>query len=415
MTQDELQAHIQSIEDRILRKDQEISRDDAAIIKCDSNIMSAERLIARTKSESMQRTYQRRIDSNKKDKLRHQELKKKHQQELNRLKRDLLSAQRQLEQLPSEKNEPTITTQPTTHMEKIYQIFVSSTYEDLKMERQEVMAAVVSTGNVPIGMEYFPAGNASPFDYIKQQIDGADYYILIVAGKYGSINDETGISYTEMEFDYAVSKNVPVAVLLYKDISQLRGAQLENTDERRRLLEAFRDKARKGRMAAFWEDEKDLKLKVKEAIDNLIKTSPRTGWIRADQAVIVQQNILDADLLEKEIEIDVDATEATINLSDEVPTHHYRTNVKGLLDIIVPAISTPKSESAIDDAFNIYYPSIKEDSLSAIKACLLKYKLIETNTLIISNDGIYTVWSVTSFGRSLWAQSNWDAKVMWNL
>ena len=121
--------------------------------------------------------------------------------------------------------------------------------------------------------------------------------------------------------------------------------------------------------------------------------------------MVVQQNSLDADLLEKEIEIDVDVTEGTIYLSDEVPSPPYRTNVKSLLDIIVPAISTPKSESAIDEAFNIYYPSIKEDSLTAIKACLLKYKLIETNTLIIPNDGIYTAWSVTPWGRSLWAQN----------
>lgn len=405
MTQDELQTHIHSIEDRIQRKEQELSKDDAAIIKCDSNIMATEQNMARTKSDALRKTYQRRIESNKKDKLRHQEQKNRHQQELNRLKRDLLSAQRQLDKLPTEKNDAPITAQPTAHMEKIYQIFVSSTFEDLKMERQEVMAAVVSTGNVPIGMEYFPAGNASPFDYIKQQIDGADYYVLIVAGKYGSINDETGISYTEMEFDYAVSKGVPVAVLLYKDLNQLRGSQLETTDERRNKLEAFRKKVQQGRMAASWENEIDLKLKVKEAIDNLIKNSPRTGWIRADQAVVVQQNSLDADLLEKEIEIDVDVSDGTFYLSDEVTPPPYRTNIKNLLDIIVPAISTPKSESAIDEAFNIYYPSIKEESLSVIKACLLKYKLIETNTLIIPNDGIYTAWSVTPLGRSLWAQN----------
>ena len=405
MTHEELQAQIRSLEDQIQRKELEISRDDSAIIKCDSNIISTERGMSRTKSESMIKTYQRRIESNKKDKLRHQEQKNRHQQDLNRLKRDLLSAQRQMDSLPSETSDTSMSKPSTTHMEKIYQIFVSSTYEDLKMERQEVMAAVVSTGNVPIGMEYFPAGNASPFDYIKMQIDGADYYILIVAGKYGTINDETGISYTEMEFDYAVAKGLPVAVLLYEDLNQLTGEQLENTDERRGKLEAFRKKVCKGRMAAFWVDYRDLKLKVKEAIDNLIKYSPRTGWVRADQAVIVQQNSLDAHLLEEEIEVDVDVADGTIYLSDEVPAPTYRINVKRLLDIIVPTISVPKSESAIDEAFNIYYPSIKENSLTAIKACLLKNKLIETNTLIIPNDGVYTAWSVTPLGRSLWAQS----------
>lgn len=187
-------------------------------------------------------------------------------------------------------------------MDKIYQIFVSSTYEDLKMERQEVMAAVVSTGNVPIGMEYFPAGNAAPFDYIKKQIDGADYYVLIVAGKYGSINEETGISYTEMEFDYAITKGVPVAVLLHKDISKLSGAQLEiDNPQKKKLLDAFREKVRNGRMVAFGEDEKDLRSQVKDAINSMIVESPRTGWVRADRAISISQEKIDEDFLEKTI------------------------------------------------------------------------------------------------------------------
>lgn len=301
--------------------------------------------------------------------------------------------------------EVSIRMQASIHMKKIYQIFVSSTFEDLKMERQEVMAAVVSTGNVPIGMEYFPAGNASPFEYIKQQIDGADYYILIVAGKYGSINDKTGISYTEMEFDYAVSKGIPIAVLLYKDIEQLKGVQLENTDTRRGKLETFRRKASQGRMVALWEDAKDLKLKVKEAIDNLIKNSPRTGWIRADQAVVDQQESLDENLLRTSIEFVFDDQRDPFALSDGTPQVPLLVTIKDLLSVVVPVISTPKTESAIDVAFDTAYPNIKEESLMAVKACLLKYKLIETNTLILPNDGIYTAWSVTPLGRSLWAQS----------
>ena len=167
--------------------------------------------------------------------------------------------------------------------DKIYQIFVSSTFEDLKLERQEAMAAVVSTGNVPVGMEYFPAGDASPFDYIKQQIDTVDYYILIIAGKYGSLNKEAGISYTEIEFDHAVKKGVPIAVLQYKDITKLTGDKLEIDDPNKRdLLYEFRRKSKEGRIVDFWESPIELKMKVKDAIGNLIEISPRAGWIRAD-------------------------------------------------------------------------------------------------------------------------------------
>ena len=38
-----------------------------------------------------------------------------------------------------------------------YQIFVSSTYEDLKDERNEVIKACLNMGHIPVGMEMFNA------------------------------------------------------------------------------------------------------------------------------------------------------------------------------------------------------------------------------------------------------------------
>lgn len=36
-------------------------------------------------------------------------------------------------------------------------------------------------------MEYFAASDMDQFEYIKKVIDDSDYYILILAGKYGTI------------------------------------------------------------------------------------------------------------------------------------------------------------------------------------------------------------------------------------
>ena len=52
-------------------------------------------------------------------------------------------------------------------------------------------------------MELFPATDDEQFEFIKRIIDDCDYYVVIVAGKYGSMTAE-GISFTEKEFDYAV-------------------------------------------------------------------------------------------------------------------------------------------------------------------------------------------------------------------
>jgi len=42
-------------------------------------------------------------------------------------------------------------------MDKRYQIFVSSTFADLKDERQQVIQALMEMDCIPSGMELFPA------------------------------------------------------------------------------------------------------------------------------------------------------------------------------------------------------------------------------------------------------------------
>ncbi len=110
--------------------------------------------------------------------------------------------------------------------EKRYQIFISSTYSDLLEERRAVMDAILDLKCFPSGMEMFPAVDMEQFEYIKQIIDESDYYVLLLAGRYGSTAPD-GISYTEKEYDYARSRNIPVTALVYRDIEQLPQGKCE--------------------------------------------------------------------------------------------------------------------------------------------------------------------------------------------
>lgn len=167
--------------------------------------------------------------------------------------------------------------------DKIYQIFVSSTFKDLEQERQEVLAAVVETGNMPVGMEYFPSTSATPFDYIKTMLEKVDYYILILAGKYGSIEQESGLSYTELEFDYAQELGIPTMVFLHKDISRLPMSSNETDPDIVAKLKNFRSKA-SSTLAKMWSNSSELKSQVLLSIPHIIKQYPRLGWIRADSS-----------------------------------------------------------------------------------------------------------------------------------
>jgi hypothetical protein len=100
-----------------------------------------------------------------------------------------------------------------------YQIFVSSTYEDLREERQQATQAILEAGSFPAGMELFPASDDTLWELIKRVIEESDYYVVIVGGRYGNIGPN-GLSYTEMEYDYAIDKGIPVLARLCQE--QLR-------------------------------------------------------------------------------------------------------------------------------------------------------------------------------------------------
>ena len=89
-------------------------------------------------------------------------------------------------------------------MDKRYQIFVSSTFADLQSERRKVIQALMEMDCIPAGMELFPAADEEQWQFIKRVIDDCDYYVMIIGGRYGSLTPE-GISYTEQEYDYAIS------------------------------------------------------------------------------------------------------------------------------------------------------------------------------------------------------------------
>jgi hypothetical protein len=116
-----------------------------------------------------------------------------------------------------------------------YQIFVSSTYEDLREERQQATQAILEAGCFPAGMELFPASDDTQWELIKRVIEECDYYVVILAGRYGSVGPD-GLSYTEMEYDYAVEKGIPVLGFVRSNIGDI---PFDNTESRKKVVKSW--------------------------------------------------------------------------------------------------------------------------------------------------------------------------------
>ncbi|MGV3576623.1 MAG: DUF4062 domain-containing protein [Devosia sp.] len=168
-----------------------------------------------------------------------------------------------------------------------YSIFISSTFEDLKEERQAVQEAVIVSGDFPVQMEAFPAADDEAFELIKSLLAQCDYYILIIGGRYGTLADD-GLSFTHKEFRYAVSQNIPVLVMLHGDRGQITADKIERSDEGKLKLAAFIEEVSKGRTRKEWTTKGDLKASVFAALANAKLTKPRVGWVRADTVASVE-------------------------------------------------------------------------------------------------------------------------------
>src|SRR5262245_25143445 len=124
-------------------------------------------------------------------------------------------------------------------MNKKYQVFVSSTYEDLREERQQVMQALLALDCIPSAMELFPAADMTAWELIQTVIDECDYYVVIVAGRYGSLGPE-GKSFTQMEYEYAMKKGKPRLAFLHGDPGKLLREKTETDPSQDAKLKEFR-------------------------------------------------------------------------------------------------------------------------------------------------------------------------------
>ncbi|UXN20923.1 DUF4062 domain-containing protein [Curtobacterium flaccumfaciens] len=164
-----------------------------------------------------------------------------------------------------------------------YQIFVSSTFLDLQAPRAAVVSALLNLDAFPAGMEMFPAADDDAWTLIEDVIRDSDYYLLIIGGKYGSVDPELEISFTEREFDTAVKLGKPVMAFLHGEPGKLLAEQSEDSPARRKKLTAFRKKVESTKHVKYWTSAEDLAGKVALSWNSFRRRYPATGWVRANQ------------------------------------------------------------------------------------------------------------------------------------
>lgn len=328
-------------------------------------------------------------------------------------------------------------------MEKKYQVFVSSTYQDLLEERSEVIQALLELDCIPVGMEFFPAADEDQWTLIKRLIDDCDYYILIVGGRYGSIHPTENISYTQLEYEYALTQNIPTIAFVHKNPSKIESGKTDQDSVLKSKLENFKVLVQQ-KTCKSWETSVELGGIVSRSLVKLIKDKPRPGWVKSTYVPDEDTNLTILELRKKvdslKEELDVykldDRDESLAQGSDifHIPytaqiwnlmlnsgkeeKAQIETTWNDIFSVLSPFMVHEIEENGIRDIIRKYiinrlYPEkknthweginldINEDIFQTIKIQLQALGLIEQSNKKRSIKDTATYWKLTTKGDSL--------------
>ncbi len=167
-----------------------------------------------------------------------------------------------------------------------YQIFISSTFSDLREVREKVTWEILKLHHIPAGMETFPAADDRGWKTIQKVIDDSDYYVLLIAGRYGSVDPESGLSWTHKEYRYARDKGIPVFAFVHSP-GAITQDKMDHEADKVAKLSGFKNEIEDAHLFREWKTEDDLVSLVGQALhirigDDEYGETPRPGWYRGD-------------------------------------------------------------------------------------------------------------------------------------
>ncbi|QJW48511.1 DUF4062 domain-containing protein [bacterium BFN5] len=242
---------------------------------------------------------------------------------------------------------------------KKLQIFISSTYTDLKEERQAAVGAILNAGHIPAGMELFTAGDESQLDTVKRWIEESDIYLLILGGRYGAIEPKSLKSYTHVEYEYAIEKGKPFfAVVMKEEALQAKvrehGTGVIELDNRVKYEEFKKSVLTK--MCSFFVDEKDIKLAVLETLGDFQRRYEFTGWISGKEVEVAKYLVEENRNLLKENKELRSSLEKALKSTNKEDSSEFKTVRKALIDIKIeiPDALAGGKKGVTNSAYSIF-------------------------------------------------------------
>ena len=314
-------------------------------------------------------------------------------------------------------------------MAKKYLVYISSSLDDLKAERKELIRVVSELGAIPITMDAFDLNQDEDRKLIYKTIEECDYFVNITAHKRGA---EVGKSFAiAVEYSHAVKMKIPVLALIISEKARWKASKKEKEAAAKKTIDAFRKKL-EDHAHEVWTTTSDLRQKALALLSREIHLNPRGGWVHSDEAVSPSvANELCRLLQENETlrsRINIEETGVVKMIKDQVKStmkklaatkislSFYYTEGENwentqvfrhikLFRLLTPELSTPKTINEISHFLgNILNPDLEKtvrkdfptptNTIKKIMADFIVLKLVK-----LSDTGGNEAWVTTEFGK----------------
>lgn len=140
-------------------------------------------------------------------------------------------------------------------------VFVSSTYEDLIPYRDEVQRVLVRLEQIVKGMEYFGSSPKKPLEVCLETVRSCKVFVGIIGMRYGSIEEETKKSFTQLEYEEAIKNRIPILIYIVDENHPIP-SKFVDKDEKAIMLSDFKEILTKNHTISYFTTPEDLGKKL---------------------------------------------------------------------------------------------------------------------------------------------------------
>lgn len=159
----------------------------------------------------------------------------------------------------------------STEIKQHVPIFISSTYEDLIPYREEVQRNLIRLEQIIKGMEYFGSNPQDSLTVCLSQVRESKLFIGILGMRYGSIDDESELSYSQLEYNEAIRNKIPTLIYIMSEEQPVPVKYVDIGEKAEKLAE-FKKNLKKQHTVSFFTSPDDLGKKIAKDVMDALST-----------------------------------------------------------------------------------------------------------------------------------------------